>query len=105
MPYLSVDAVTRTRDRGHAGDIRFTNNQGNAPLTVTHALAAGIDIVTTYGGVGHGVDVGLRKYAVVPVTWSPGPRDRLYGIGSCCVDYRQTDVSSTVGCHRRAFAM
>ncbi len=32
-------------------------------FTVTQALAAGIDIVTTSGRVGHGADVGLRKYA------------------------------------------
>jgi integrase len=37
-------------------------------FTVTQALAAGIDIVTTSGRVGHGADVGLRKYAAfVPV--------------------------------------
>ena len=37
-------------------------------FTVTQALAAGIDIVTTSGRVGHGPDVGLRKYAAfVPV--------------------------------------
>ena len=32
-------------------------------FTVTQALAAGIDIVTTSGRLGHGADVGLRKYA------------------------------------------
>jgi integrase len=37
-------------------------------FTVTEALAAGFDIVTTSGRVGHGADVGLRKYAAfVPV--------------------------------------
>lgn len=37
-------------------------------FTVTQALAAGIDIVTTSGRVGHGPDLGLRKYAAfVPV--------------------------------------
>lgn len=37
-------------------------------FTVTQALAAGIDIVTAAGRVGHGADVGLRKYAAfVPV--------------------------------------
>jgi integrase len=37
-------------------------------FTVTQALAAGIDIVTTSGRMGHGADVGLRKYAAfVPV--------------------------------------
>jgi integrase len=37
-------------------------------FTVTQSLAAGIDIVTTSGRVGHGADVGLRKYAAfVPV--------------------------------------
>jgi integrase len=37
-------------------------------FTVTQALAAGIDIVTTSGRVGHSPDVGLRKYAAfVPV--------------------------------------
>jgi integrase len=37
-------------------------------FTVTQTLAAGIDIVTTSGRVGHGADVGLRKYAAfVPV--------------------------------------
>ena len=37
-------------------------------FTVTQALAAGIDIVTTSGRVGHGADVALRKYAAfVPV--------------------------------------
>ena len=41
-------------------------------FTVTQAVAAGIDIVTTFGRVGHGADVGLRKYAAfVPV---PRPR-------------------------------
>lgn len=37
-------------------------------FTVTQALAAGIDIVTTAGRLGHGPDVGLCKYAAfVPV--------------------------------------
>jgi integrase len=37
-------------------------------FTVTQALAAGIDIVTTSGRLGHAPDVGLRKYAAfVPV--------------------------------------
>jgi hypothetical protein len=37
-------------------------------FTVTQALAAGIDVVTTAGRLGHGADVGLRKYAAfVPV--------------------------------------